>query len=202
MRSLYPQEDGIGSAQACQENYQSLYKPVKDILPFLESRQLSLFKNKIKVYQVFLSTGLDSLRIQPAVCVFHTVANSSLVRADFLKPSWLDSIHLPDSPNICSACRSSSEVSGTVPLQIRMSVSRFSVNSVIICELVLRLIFKTRYSHKFINFIHPTKRQVVHYNSTPLLILMGNNDESEARIEKLYFSQKATELSGTVSEAG
>lgn len=101
-------------------------KPYNDVLEFLKTGDVSLFKNK--KYQVSVSLSKNLLQMSPIICVCDTEARPNLIRAHVLHPSWRDSICQCDMPDICSASDTKLKVSGTITLHRRMGESRICVN--------------------------------------------------------------------------
>lgn len=59
-------------------------------MAFLKAGEVSLFKNKY--YKVSVSIGSNLLGLRPTFCIIDTRAGPSLLRADILDQSWLNTI--------------------------------------------------------------------------------------------------------------
>lgn len=91
-------------------------EPYKDLLAFPESGQLLLFKNR--KYQVPVYIGINSSRVPRTICVFDMGAESKLILAEVLDPSWIDSICRCDIPDIRRASNTNLKESGTITLHV------------------------------------------------------------------------------------
>lgn len=87
--------------------------------------------------------GMESSRMSVRTSVLDTAAGPSLIRADILDPSGLDSVHQRNMPDIFSESNTKLKVSGTVAVQLRMAEAHTLVNLVAVCELVILVLFKT-----------------------------------------------------------
>lgn len=118
------------------------------------------------------------------VRVFDTGEGLSLIRADVLDPSWLDSIRKSHMKNILSAFGTRLTVSVTIFLHLAMGKSRTGKNFVVVSEMVLTFLKGTTYIGRFIKSIQPAGSKIVRYQSPPIQILIVHEVRREAETNK------------------
>lgn len=79
-------------------NKKKPHEPYQDILAFMGTGQILLFKSIY--YKVSVSVGIFPSRTFPGICIFKTGAGRSLIRGNVLDQSWLDNVRQCDIPEI------------------------------------------------------------------------------------------------------
>lgn len=107
------------------------------------------------------------------VCVFDTVTNPNLKRADFLEASWLDSIHQLNMPEMCSAFDTKLFLSGTITLHLMICESRTLVTFGVVDKLALPVLLGMTFIDRYIRSVYPAEKRTVsyHYPSVPIVIV-------------------------------
>lgn len=100
------------------------------------------------------------------------VAGASIIRAEFLDHSWLDSINQCEMTDIRSASESRLKVSGTIILNHGMRGSRTRVTFGTVKKLVLPVGIGKTYINSSIKLIRQPESKSVLHHSPPVPILM------------------------------
>lgn len=127
---------------------------------------------------------MDSSRLCSIIYVLGTAAGTKLIQVDDLDPLWLNTIRQCDMPDIQRAVDNKLNFSGSITVHHGMSESRTRFNFSVVIELFLTVLLGTMYIDRFINSIHPPKRTIVPFLSSPVLILITHETGSGAEIDK------------------
>lgn len=140
----------------------------KDGLVFLETGDVSLFKNKD--YQASIFIDINSSRIRRTKSVMDTGAASNLIQVDVFHRNQLDNIRQTGMPDIRGASHTKLEVSGAINLHRRIDRSDNRVNFGVVNELFAPILFWKDYIGNCIKSIHAAKRKMVPHHTLPVPI--------------------------------
>lgn len=114
-----------------------------------------LFENEH--YQVSVSIGLNSFQFRSDVCVCNPGPGPSIVSADVLDPTWLDSIRQRDLLDIRSSSDTKLKMSGSIAHPLCIDESRHPVSFGVVRDLVVLVPIATKNIDRSIKSIRPTE---------------------------------------------
>lgn len=113
------------------------------------------------------------------------VAGPSLLRADVLDPTRLDSVCQRNMPEVQSASNTMLNVSDNNSLEDRTGESLTRARSSIADKLAVPVLLRTIFVDKVIRSIHPSERKIVQHDSPPRPVLLLYEARSAAKKDVL-----------------